>query len=331
MTGTLGAVIVDLNPLGWAQLARVQKQDDVFEKVLQHVLLYINAFLGLRYDNHLLVIAACPNQSHLLYPAEPQAAAEAASKPKPVNVYEEFHTANEQVASQLRAVFRQQQAQFRAAGGGDDDDAAATAARRAATSPTATAAEDAAHVAAHLGVAKTSATAATSAMASALSKALAYTNKVKVARPDMEIATRSLIISLTPDNPAEYVPLMNCIFAAQKMGHMLEVCKLHRGDTAFLEQAAHITGSNFIQVDDVSRLAQTLLQVFLPDQETRRWLVLPTKEDVDFRAACFCHKRIVSVGFVCSICLSIFCAPQKECIMCGTEYDISSLPASLES
>lgn len=25
---------------------------------------------------------------------------------------------------------------------------------------------------------------------------------------------------------------------------------------------------------------------------------------MDFRAACFCHKRVVDIGFVCSICLS---------------------------
>lgn len=30
----------------------------------------------------------------------------------------------------------------------------------------------------------------------------------------------------------------------------------------------------------------------------------PTAVGVDFRAACFCHRRVVDVGFVCSICLS---------------------------
>lgn len=32
--------------------------------------------------------------------------------------------------------------------------------------------------------------------------------------------------------------------------------------------------------------------------------MLPTQVNVDFRAACFCHKKVVDVGFVCSICLS---------------------------
>lgn len=46
---------------------------------------------------------------------------------------------------------------------------------------------------------------------------------------------------------------------------------------------------------------------FIPDNSTRRHLVPPTQINVDFRAACFCHKRIVDVGFVCSICLSSQC------------------------
>lgn len=30
----------------------------------------------------------------------------------------------------------------------------------------------------------------------------------------------------------------------------------------------------------------------------------PGKTGVDFRAACFCHRKVVDLGFVCSVCLS---------------------------
>lgn len=43
---------------------------------------------------------------------------------------------------------------------------------------------------------------------------------------------------------------------------------------------------------------------FLPDRYSRNFLNLPTQDQVDFRAACFCHKQIVDIGFVCSVCLS---------------------------
>ncbi len=51
-------------------------------------------------------------------------------------------------------------------------------------------------------------------------------------------------------------------------------------------------------------LLQYLMMAFLPDTTARRHLVAPTAVGVDFRAACFCHRRVVDVGFVCSICLS---------------------------
>ena len=43
---------------------------------------------------------------------------------------------------------------------------------------------------------------------------------------------------------------------------------------------------------------------FLPTPSMRRMLAVPTQDRIDFRAACFCHKTIVDVGFVCSVCLS---------------------------
>ena len=50
-------------------------------------------------------------------------------------------------------------------------------------------------------------------------------------------------------------------------------------------------------------------------------LVAPSAEGVDFRAACFCHRNVVDTGFVCSVCLSIFCEVPDggECLTCGTK------------
>jgi transcription initiation factor TFIIH subunit 3 len=50
-------------------------------------------------------------------------------------------------------------------------------------------------------------------------------------------------------------------------------------------------------------------------------LVTPSADAVDFRAACFCHRNVVDTGFVCSICLSIFCEVPDggECLTCGTK------------
>jgi hypothetical protein len=32
---------------------------------------------------------------------------------------------------------------------------------------------------------------------------------------------------------------------------------------------------------------------------------------------CFCHKKTIDLGFVCSVCLSIFCQFSRECSTCG--------------
>jgi transcription initiation factor TFIIH subunit 3 len=55
-------------------------------------------------------------------------------------------------------------------------------------------------------------------------------------------------------------------------------------------------------------------------------LVTPSADAVDFRAACFCHRNVVDTGFVCSICLSIFCEvpPGGECLTCGTKLALGS-------
>ena len=43
---------------------------------------------------------------------------------------------------------------------------------------------------------------------------------------------------------------------------------------------------------------------FLPPPSLRHIIAVPRQDKVDFRAACFCHKNIVDIGFVCSVCLS---------------------------
>jgi len=44
--------------------------------------------------------------------------------------------------------------------------------------------------------------------------------------------------------------------------------------------------------------------LYISDRHSRKWLHLPTPDNVDFRAACFCHKNVIDIGYVCSVCLS---------------------------
>ncbi|XP_073737370.1 general transcription factor IIH subunit 3 isoform X5 [Callorhinus ursinus] len=66
--------------------------------------------------------------------------------------------------------------------------------------------------------------------------------------------------------------------------------------------------------------------VFLPDQDQRSQLILPPPVHVDYRAACFCHRNLIEIGYVCSVCLSIFCNFSPICTTCETAFKISLPP-----
>jgi transcription initiation factor TFIIH subunit 3 len=131
---------------------------------------------------------------------------------------------------------------------------------------------------------------------------------------------RILILSVSPDLSTSYIPIMNSIFSAQKLKVTIDVCQLCGPETVFLQQASHLTGGSYIQLESTDALVQYLTMAFLPPPSIRNTLAVPTQDKVDFRAACFCHKNIVDVGYVCSVCLSIFCHPIPVCSTCRTKF-----------
>ncbi|XP_067007136.1 general transcription factor IIH subunit 3 isoform X4 [Anabrus simplex] len=60
--------------------------------------------------------------------------------------------------------------------------------------------------------------------------------------------------------------------------------------------------------------------VFLPEPTIRSKLVLPPPVEVDYRAACFCHRQLIDIGYVCSVCLSIFCKYSPICTTCNAVF-----------
>jgi transcription initiation factor TFIIH subunit 3 len=186
------------------------------------------------------------------------------------------------------------------------------------------------------------------------------------------LQSRILLVSASPstDLAHQYIPIMNAIFACQRLAIPIDILQLPlpllsptpkpssstssasssssstsgSNSTVFLQQAADATKGIFIPVQlpkpssstatSSSSASQALLTYlltsFLPSPATRAaHLILPTRIDVDFRAACFCHRNVVSTGFVCSICLSIFCSvPENgDCLTCGTHLTLGNYGA----
>ena len=152
-------------------------------------------------------------------------------------------------------------------------------------------------------------------LAKSLSKALLLLNSYS------NLEKRIIVISSSNDIPTLYVPVMNSIFAAQKLSIAIDVVAIsNQFDRSFLQQAANITNGIFLVVDDVKQLLPVLIYSFLPDVADRDSLGVVGNDTVDFKTVCFCCSNAVSIGFVCSICLSVFCNSLDICLTCKTVF-----------
>ncbi|POY70699.1 hypothetical protein BMF94_6282 [Rhodotorula taiwanensis] len=290
-------LIVDLNPVSWANAAIPDPDTDdrlSLEGALDSVLVYANAHLALRHENEVAVFAAGPNMSRQLYSSQLAKSESAAScsatastsTQADANTYQQFRQVDERIRTGVKDMMRDMPEQ-------PDG---------------------------------------TSNLVGALSMALCHVNRLnssdtfgassaslKKAKP------RIVILSVTQDASTQYVPIMNCIFTAQKNNIQIDVCKIHGTDAVFLQQACHLTGGAYFRLQRRAGLLQYLMMGFLPGPAARRNLNQPKQEHVDLRAACFCHRRIVDIGYVCSVCLSIFCSPLPVCSTCRTKFPMSTL------
>ncbi|KUI53215.1 RNA polymerase II transcription factor B subunit 4 [Cytospora mali] len=182
----------------------------------------------------------------------------------------------------------------------------------------------------------------------------ASANTTALANPQAGILTglhaRIVVISVSESSPAQYIPTMNAVFAASHAGIPIDILSLH-GSATFLQQASYITRGTFLEATNPQGLLTYLLFGFASSIASTatvmatktntagqvggtehgdggggggaglNQLISPSTASVDFRAACFCHRRVIDSGFVCSICLSIFCeVPQDaECLTCGNK------------
>ncbi|KAJ3146053.1 RNA polymerase II transcription factor B subunit 4 [Geranomyces michiganensis] len=251
------AVVVDTNPAAWAAAASDPDRPLDFIKVIEQLLIFINAHLSLKFDNDQFL--------YPLPPADPHEAPDDASS-KPANAYKQFFDVDRAVVSKLKELVDGTQTKS---------------------------------VDKHEN---------TSMVAGSLALALTYINRIKRANENSTVQSRILILSISPDLPSQYISTMNCIFAAQKVSTRIDVCRFsgrtYGGESVFLPQASHITAGIYLDIPEPNHLLQYLLYTFLPEPSMRSMLLLPHKDQVDFRAACFCHKNVVDIGYVCSVCLS---------------------------
>ncbi|KAK4370832.1 hypothetical protein RND71_010307 [Anisodus tanguticus] len=158
-----------------------------------------------------------------------------------------------------------------------------------------------------------------SLLSGSLSMALCYIQRVFRSGP-LHPQPRILCLHGSPDGPRQYVAVMNSIFSAQRSMVPIDSCVIGSQHSAFLQQASYITGGVYLKPQVSDGLFQYLSTVFATDLHSRGFLQLPRPVGVDFRASCFCHKNTIDMGYICSVCLSIFCKHHKKCSTCGSNF-----------
>ncbi|KAH9450626.1 hypothetical protein MJO28_009948 [Puccinia striiformis f. sp. tritici] len=282
-------VILDLNPLAWTDL---ENEDELDQRtnlisVLESFLIFANSHLALRHENAIAVYGASLGSSELLYSSLQ------AKKPT---------TKTSQPSGSRDANTYQS---FRILNDSIVNGVKHLAAQTQSDSVAGK----------QPGIVK------------ALAKALCHINRVAREHDSKKdsLSARILILSVSSDAPGQYIPMMNCIFSAQKAAIPIDVCKISNENAVFLQQAAHLTEGIYYKVEKPKAILQYLTMIFLPGLIARKVLNLPRHEEVDFRAACFCHREIIDIGYVCSVCLSIFCTPTPVCSTCRTKFPMSTL------
>ncbi|THH08272.1 hypothetical protein EW146_g9048 [Bondarzewia mesenterica] len=282
------SLILDLSPSQWHLSAESSNAYPLsFKTFLSHVLTFVNSHVASKHENTLAVFGALPRKSVLLYSTETVAEDDLATSVADSNSYRPFRLVDSTIAEAINKELDML----------DDLEAEAPI-----------------------------------ALVGALTKALCYINRIThppsggaPEDPAALVSPRILILSVSPDLSTSYIPVMNSIFSAQKLKIAIDVCKVYGTDTVFLQQAAHLTGGSYIYLERRDAFLQYLIMSFLPPPSIRDVLAVPKQDKVDFRAACFCHKNIIDIGFVCSVCLSIFCAPVPVCTTCRTKFPIKTL------
>ena len=291
-------IVLDTNPHAWGLLSDTLP----LPTLIANLLVFINAHLAINNSNQVAVIASHSHTARFLYPAthddlhpSPDDDTSENDIQNDANKYRPFAQLEKALTANLRALFasttpdhlKQSTSTMLA---GALTLALTYMAKATLNAPGAATAGDGGYDATNTAGAFTTTTADGTTRPS-----------------NAGLQSRILILSVSGDIADQYIPIMNSIFACQRLSVPIDILALAaHSQPEFLQQAADATGGVYMALGDrVAGLLQVLMMAYLPDATARRCLVKAGEaEGVDFRAACFCHRNVVDLGYVCSICLS---------------------------
>lgn len=352
---SLCTIVIDTNPRAWAALSEVLP----VSKAIANILIFVNAHLACNNSNQVAIVASHTNRAVWLYPSPPKPPPEDVEmsdadapnngsntkKPPPLHSatkYPQFAQIEHSLLTSLHALMDESTS-------GD------------LSSPTSQISGALTLALSHINKTALSLVAAQAPNpATTTGRGPAPDPTASSSGGLAGLHARILVLSVSDSSPAQYIPTMNAVFAAAHARIAIDTLSL-RGSAMFLQQASFITRGTFIRATEPRGLLQHLMFGFgrgnAPSSSaaenskggapltkgkaitpiasnsgpaSRRgvadFLYAPSADSVDFRAACFCHRNVVDMGFVCSICLCIFCEVPEggECLTCGTKLTLGN-------
>ncbi|KAL5017492.1 hypothetical protein ScPMuIL_007081 [Solemya velum] len=278
---SLLVVVVDTNPIWWGQSRDEEQIKLTLTRCLDSVMVFANSHLMMNHSNKLAVIASHTNKSYFLYPQkEHSKAVSTAEDDSQIRQVDGKYELFAQVDEEIKSEVKNLIL------GGLEGELHAD-----------------------------------SLLAGSLAMSLCYIHRIEKEHRSIgsSLSSRIMVIKGSEDNPAQYMNFMNTVFTAQKQNVVIDACILDN-DSGLLQQACDITGGVYLKIPQLHALLLYLIWVFLPEPSMRHKLTLPPKAQVDYRAACFCHRNLIDIGYVCSVCLSIFCSFSPICSTCQTTF-----------
>ncbi|KAK6458270.1 TFIIH subunit Tfb4/p34 [Scheffersomyces xylosifermentans] len=333
---SLLTVILDISPAGWF---RIRDQISIHE-LAKSLLVFMNAHLSLNNSNQVAFIASSPEGSKFLYPnpnknydevrrhqsisgshigdgREDEQAPEFAPTLVNRGMYRQFRVVDEAVLEELNECFKQiakniQNEDQKSTLSGALSMALAYTNRmltldQSISTTTASAINSTTSVNANAGNSNSNSNSAAGAASNSITS----------------MRSRILIVSANDEDDVKYIPIMNSIFAAQKMKTSIDIAKLGFKDSSYLQQASDATNGIYLHIDDPRGIIQVLTSAFFVEPSIRPFIILPTNSNVNYRASCFITGKSVDVGYVCSVCLCIMSIiPETgKCPACSSIFD----------
>ncbi|EGV61560.1 transcription factor Tfb4 [Yamadazyma tenuis ATCC 10573] len=327
---SLLTIVLEVSPEGWFN---IKDQTSIMD-VVKSLLVFLNGHLSLNNSNQVAFVLSSPAGSKFLYPDTSKTYEEI-----PLNVTSEETVENSNKSEELSFVTKGMYRQFRVV-----DETVLSGLSQTMS--------DITH-------AQDDKVTGSSRLSGALSLALSYTNRMM--KLDQSISTttasaissaanisnkesstagassgtnansygtsrmKSRILVVTPNDNEDikYISLMKAIFGAQKMKVAIDIAKLGRKDSSYLQQAADATNGVYLHIEKPLGLIQVLCTAYFIEPSIRPLMILPTNSNVNYKASCFITGKSVEIGYVCSVCLCIMSEipDRMSCPTCNSHFD----------